>query len=204
MSTLISKVFVNALYYPEPDQSDKEMMRGYVKATVNNRIVTEHRAKWVPNPYYPLFFVPFIIRDLEYFLKIHEACTAQDVTPPYWNVLKIKWELKPITPPAREQPRLETILSKLQSHLPEIVQQAKPLKGRKQLQRRRFLGQFPLPLREGIDEKVMYGTISPKYTPIEYNIYEQELSTYAAEDKIPRNPSLKARGPIPVKLFNQQ
>lgn len=204
MSTLISKVFVNALYYPEPDQSRKEMMRGYVKATVNNRIITEHRAKWAPNPYYPLFFVPFTMRDQEYFLKIHEACTAQDVTPPYWNVLQIKWELKPLTPPAREQPRLETILSKLQSHLPEIVQQAKPLKGRKQLQRRRFLGQFPRPLREGIGEKVMYGTISKKDVCIEYNIYDYELSTYAAEDKIPSNLSLRDRGPLPVKLFNRQ
>ena len=153
MSYLISKVLVNAFYYPKPEQDFPKMMRGYLKATVSNKTETEHGRKWASNPYFPVFFVPFII-------------------------------------------------SKLDSGLPEIMQHTRPLKNRKRAQCLSFLGQFPKPLREGIDERAMYGTIDGR--KIEYFIHEHELSTYAGEDRIQVNRPPRGKQQFIVKQFYRQ
>ncbi|MDO8656179.1 MAG: hypothetical protein Q7K45_02995 [Nanoarchaeota archaeon] len=199
MPTAISKIFVNAFYYPVQDQP--AVMNGYIKTTLNNKIKTEYRRKWAPHPYCPVFFVPFVMKSQDYFLKSDEACTAHDVTPTYQTIAKIKWEMKPLNLPGREQQRLDLVMAKLDLHLQEIVEQAKPLKGRKQVQRRRFVGQFPHPLREGIDEKVMYGTIGTKDTSIEYTIYEPELSTSLPENKDADTQSLRRPLLSPERFF---
>lgn len=202
MSYLISKVLVNAFYYPKPEQDFPKMMRGYLKATVSNKTETEHGRKWASNPYFPVFFVPFIIRDREYSLQCDLACTALDVTPSYQNISQIRWEMVPLKQPERERPRLEAIISKLDSGLPEIMQHTRPLKNRKRAQCLSFLGQFPKPLREGIDERAMYGTIDGR--KIEYFIHEHELSTYAGEDRIQVNRPPRGKQQFIVKQFYRQ
>ena len=182
MMNVVSRVYVNLFYYPEPAYLPERVLLGYLKATVTNMIETDHGKKKVFNSYYRTFFVPFMIRPSEYILADHFAVQARDVTPASWNVLQTKWKIDYLNPPHRELPRLEAIVSKLNSQLPAIVQEAIPLKDIKPIQRKRFLGQFPKPLREGLDENVLYGTLGKKN--IEYSIFQHELSTDRAESEI--------------------
>ncbi len=202
MSYLISKVLVNAFYYPQPEQDLPKRMEGYLKATVSNKTETEHGRKWASNPYFPVFFVPFTINGAKYILNCARACTALDVPPSGQNISQIRWEMVPLKPPERERPRLEAIISKLDSGLPEIMRHTRPLKNRKRAQRLSFLGQFPKPLREGIDERAMYGTINKR--KIEYFIHEHELSTYAGEDRIPVNRPSNGKQQLIIKQFYRQ
>ncbi len=184
MNKPLNRIVVKAFHYPEPAYRPEQVFLGYLKANVTDVVHTEVGRRQKGNPYYPRIFVPFMIKEKEYLFADHFAFEAKDITPAYCGLKKRRWEFSYLNPPQREQERLQAILSTLKQNLEEIVEQARPLSGIPGVRSRRFLGQFPLPLREWIDERTFYGTLTKK--PLLFFIHEHQLPSYAGEDRIPQ------------------
>lgn len=187
MSKPINRITVNALYHPASASRSEQTFSGYLKARITDIINAEAGRREAANAYYPLIFVPFTMsrerRREHYTLAESQAFEAKDITPAHLDLKKKTWEFYTINPPQRERGRLQAILSTLKQNLEEIVEQARPLKCIPNVRRKRFLSQFPQPLREGIDERTFYGTLTKK--PLIFLIHEHDLPSYAGEDKIP-------------------
>lgn len=187
MSKAINKITARVLYYPDPASRSEQAFSGYLKASITDVVNVEAERRVVVNSYFPVIFVPFTMRREEkrgqYTLAERLAFEAKDISPAHLDVKKRKWEFSYLTPPQREQGRLQAILSTLQQNLEEMTELARPLKNVLKNQRKRLLSLFPLPLREGIAERTFYGTLAKK--PLPFFVYEHQLPSYKGEDKIP-------------------
>lgn len=97
-------------------------------------------------------------------------------------------EFSYLNPPRRERERLDLILYQLSERLKHMVEASTQLSETSLASRTRFLGEFPKPLREGLDERVMYGSLGK---PGRFNIYDNDFSSRRAEMAVPQG-SLKA------------
>lgn len=191
MLSLDSRVTCNLFYYKELAYLPETVFIGYLKAAVVSIAERGSGKKPRAHPYFPCFFVPFMFKESDYIFADHFAFEAKDVSTEEVDVRSKQWEFSYLHPPQRERDRLQVIQQKLYQGIEKFVKVAKPLTGKKLVSRTRFLGQFPRPLREGIEERVMYGTIDQRELAIP--IYVHDFSSYEDRNDIPRG-NLTPRG----------
>ena len=126
-----------------------------------------------------------MITGKEYILADHLAMRVDEVTPLDDVGCKREWQVSYLYPSPRQNDweRLEVIIRKLAEKMPQILAQARELPGKYSRSQRQFLLHFPPPFREGLEEKVLYGTLASK--TIEFSLLEQDLPSYQREHSPP-------------------
>ncbi|MDO8656180.1 MAG: hypothetical protein Q7K45_03000 [Nanoarchaeota archaeon] len=190
MPTICNKVNVQAFYSKNP-------LHGYVKAMIYTLLGEDgHRYERI-HPCSPLY-APFTFQRKKYRLHSQKAVKAEDITSEDADIFDKEWKLHPLEIKMYEKERMNVIFKRMEESLETLVQQAVPLNQKKMESKRRFLGIFPAPLREGFNEDEMYGTIGGKQ--LSFRIYLEELPSYHGELTV--TPSLKPNR-IPIRLFNR-
>ncbi len=192
MSPICNRVSLQGFYHPLTKYSHA----GYVKAMIVN-INGEDGHRYEQNhPRSPLY-VPFTFKDSKYNLRQDKALIAVDITPETVNVLERRWRLDSLKIPEYDRERMNVILNRIGDSLEDLVEKAVPLGSKTLESRRRFLGIFPAPLREGIDELSCYGTIGGKH--LEFRIYAEELPSVRVHNNAPSGLKKKT---VPFHFFN--
>ena len=178
----LNRITVNAFYFQLYDRKPSPYF-GYLKATVGT---LQHNGSkdqiCIPHNHYPRIFFPLMITGKERILADHLAMRVDNVTPPMYAPNKREWQVSYLRPAPRQsdRERLDVIIAKLKTRLESILAKAKKLPPADISHRSRtFLAQFLPPLREGLEEKVMYGTLTERI--IEFTILERDLPSYQRE-----------------------
>lgn len=175
--TLVSRVYINAFYFPRTNSKDD--MIGYVKMKVGN-YTAPGSGKTKDHPDFPYIIVPSskkskeIKLDLEGALGMRKLRGSLEEERTQWDIFEIN--------PKKDRRKREVILSKLESYIVVVSQNLRSLYHKREVQRLGFLKQFPEELREGVDYRQVYGTIDNSKLGFTINEGEMEIPVEKEEE----------------------